>query len=155
MIDNPPERPDGVRDGRFTLNMPSALVSISVSRSVVRRVVTFRDADAESSFLVALTEIVANAIDEHVRIGRDTPVVLDVRFGNEEMVQVTDSGDGFDPTVPATPAAAHVADSDASELSERGRGLLLARALVPAIEIETSTDGTVVTLPLAGFGIIR
>lgn len=139
-------------DGGFRLNMPPSMVSISISRSAVRRVATFRDADAESAFLVALTEVVANAVEEHVRIGHGRPVVLEVRFGTEDLVRVIDSGTGF--------AGSRVASadrpSDEGEPDERGRGVALARALVPAITFDGSSGrGTVVTLPLAGFGIVR
>lgn len=139
------------RTGHFRLRMPPSLVSIAISRSAVRRVATFRDSDTESSFLVALTEIVANAVDEHTRLGDDRPIVLEVRFGVDEVVRVTDAGEGFSDRLdpPADPAVV------AGKPEERGRGLALARALVPAIEFETSGTGTTVTLPFAGFGIVR
>jgi len=139
-------------DGGFRLELPPALVSLSISRSAVRRVVAFRDSDAESSFLVALTEIVANAVDEHTRLGIDRAVVLEMRFGSDELLRVIDVGEGFS-------ADRRSVRSDAPEPAvdpaERGRGLALARALVPGIAIETSDTGTVVTLPFAGFGIVR
>ncbi|MGA9277030.1 ATP-binding protein [Ilumatobacter sp.] len=137
--------------GGFRLEMPPALVSISISRSTVRRVVTFRDSDAESTFLVALTEIVANAVDEHARLGVDRPIVLEVRFGSDELVRVIDSGEGFSTALRSVPPI----PIDGGEPDQRGRGLLLARALVPAIAFESSRTGTVVTLPFAGFGIVR
>lgn len=138
--------------GSFRLSLPPAMVSISISRSAVRRVVVFRDADAESSFLVALTEIVANAIDEHLRIGHDRPIVLEVNFGAVDSIRVIDSGEGL-PGLSDTPSSQlPIGDG---EPGERGRGLVLARAMVPTIEFETSDAGTVVTLPIAGYGIVR
>lgn len=142
---------DAPNAGLFRLNMPASLVSIAISRSAVRRVVTFRDADTESSFLVALTEIVANAIDEHVRGGHGRPIVLEVRFGADDVVRVIDTGDGFADRVDASANPGVVS----GEPEERGRGLTLARALVPTIEFETSGTGSAVTLPVAGFGIVR
>lgn len=137
--------------GGFRLNMPAALVSIAISRSAVRRVVTFRDSDAESSFLVALTEIVSNAIDEHVRLGHGRPIVLDVRFGDHDTVRVVDAGDGYAGRM--TDPIDDLADDSAP--SVRGRGVILARALVPELTFDASESGTVVSLPLAGFGIVR
>lgn len=145
------ERRDVRTTGGFRLNLPAMLVSIAISRSAVRRVVTFRDSDAESSFLVALTEIVANAIDEHVRIGHGRPIVLDVRFGDHDSVRVVDSGDGY-----AGRATDPIDDPAGGGVpSARGRGVILARALVPELTFDASDSGTVVTLPLAGFGIVR
>lgn len=138
--------------GHFRLNLPPTLVSIAISRSAVRRVVVFRDSDRESSFLVALTEIVANAVDEHARLGHGRPIVLEVRFGADEVVRVIDAGEGFSDS--PHPVAADSATGN-GDPDERGRGLALARALVPTIEFETSRDGTAVTLPFAGFGIVR
>ncbi|WP_148288727.1 ATP-binding protein [Ilumatobacter nonamiensis] len=142
---------DAPTTGIFRLNMPPSLVSIAISRSAVRRVVTFRDADTESSFLVALTEIVANAIDEHARGGHGRPIVLEVRFGADDLVRVIDTGDGFSDQIAASVKPDHVS----GDPEERGRGLALARALVPTIEFETSGAGSTVTLPVAGFGIVR
>jgi anti-sigma regulatory factor (Ser/Thr protein kinase) len=139
--------------GSFRLSLPPAMVSISISRSAVRRVVVFRDADAESSFLVALTEIVANAIDEHVRVGRDRPIVLEVNFGVVDSVRVIDAGDGLADLSGTSSSSQHPSGGD--DPGERGRGLVLARAMVPTIEFETSDSGTVVTLPIAGYGIVR
>lgn len=135
----------------FRLEVPPSLVSIAICRSAVRRVVTFRDPDAESSFLVALTEIVANAIDEHDRLGLGRPIVLEVGFGTEDVVRVIDSGDGY----PGPAAAQTGVAPDADHLQERGRGVTLAQALVPRIVFDASGPGTVVTLPCAGFGIVR
>jgi len=139
-------------DGGFRLELPPALVSLSISRSAVRRVVAFRDSDAESSFLVALTEIVANAIDEHTRLGIDQAVVLEMRFGSDELLRVIDAGEGF--SADRGPASSGE-EAPADDPEERGRGLALARALVPRIAIEANATGTVVTLPFAGFGIVR
>lgn len=130
------------------LDLPARPLSIAVGRSVIRRVVTFRNEDASSSFLVAFTEIVSNAIDEHERIDSDAAIAIEIVSGPFEHVTITDSGSGLD--------VADTSDPEAPEAGvERGRGLALARALVPEVRFESSPSGTTVTLPLAGFGIIR
>ncbi|WP_041298374.1 ATP-binding protein [Ilumatobacter coccineus] len=136
--------------GCCRIHIPPTLVSIAISRSAVRRVTVFRDDDAESAFLVALTEIVANAIDEHVRLGMDESIALEIEFGASDVVRVIDSGAGLQARSGSTGNA-----PSADGPLERGRGLELARALVPAIEFDVTERGTTVTLPLAGFGIVR
>lgn len=134
----------------IAVEVPADLASIAVARSVVRRVVTFRDDDATSSFLVALTEILGNAIDEHERIGSTDPVTLEVVSGNVDVVRVIDQGTGIDLDV--------LADHDPTvgpEASERGRGLTIARAFIADLAFESSESGTTVTLPLTRFGIVR
>ncbi|MEP6296059.1 MAG: ATP-binding protein [Ilumatobacter sp.] len=122
-------------------------VSIAVGRAVLRRVVTFRDPDAESSFLIAFTEIMTNAVDEHVRLASDRPIVVEIEQTPHDLVRVNDSGAGMSDESLVTSAP------DGSV--ERGRGLALARAFVDDIAFESSPSGTIVSLPLAGFGIIR
>lgn len=135
---------------RLTLRLTPEPVSIAISRSTIRRLVTFRGDDAESSFLVAVTEIVANAIDEHVRLGISAPVELTIRYGPSDVVEVSDSGHGLGEQTEAP----QVTDSDGYQL-ERGRGLALARAFVPDLTVVSGDDGTTATLPLVGFGIVR
>ena len=132
------------------LDLPARAVSIAVGRSVIRRVVTFRDADAESSFLVAFTEILANAVDEHRRLDLGDPVRVEIVQEPVECVRVMDAGAGI-----ALTASAPVTAVDDGEVSERGRGLALARAFVADLELESTEDGTIATLPLHGLGIIR
>lgn len=136
-------------DTCFGVELPVAEISVAVGRSVVRRVVVFRDDDAQSSFMVALTEILTNAVDEHRRRDVVHPVRLYVTGGAKESVTVLDAGGGFDSSsAPST--VAFIADPP-----QRGRGLALARAFVPMMTIESTTSGTVATLPLHGFGIVR
>ena len=139
---------DAPTAGIVRLDLPARPVSIAVGRSTIRRIVTFRDEDAESSFLVAFTEIVSNAIDEHRRIGSDATIRVEIRSGAEESVVVSDAGEGIDERA-----------ADRSEAptptTERGRGLALANAFVPDLDLDPSSSGTTATLPLAGFGIVR
>lgn len=135
------------RGATVRLELSPLTVSIAVARSVVRRIVTFRDDEAESSFLVALTEIMANAVDEHQRIGSSTPIVVEVDE-RSEVVRIADAGAGIRPgdvEVSVVPDAA----------IERGRGLSIARAFVFDLSIDSTPSGTTVALPLNGFGIVR
>jgi len=127
--------------------LPNSLVSIAVARSVVRRVTTFASDDAQSSFLIALTEVVGNAVDEHVRLGSVDPVTMTVSYDDSDTVSVSDCGQGYD----AEPAS--VVPSNPSQ--ESGRGLAIARSMVPEMAIESTGSGTTVTLPLVGLGIVR
>ncbi len=129
------------------LELRADAVSIAVGRAVIRRVVTFRETDAESSFLVAFTEIMTNAVDEHARRSSDAPIVVEIEQAPRDLVRVIDSGSGMtDESLASSPPDGSV---------ERGRGLALARAFVDDIAFESTPSGTIVSLPLAGFGIIR
>ena len=132
------------------LELPPQAVSIAVARAVIRRIVTFRDDDAQSSFLVAFTEIAANAIDEHERIGSAEPICVEVRSGSIDLVSVVDSGEGLKVESPLEPGP-----SAPKNASERGRGLALAYAFIDRMEIDSTTDGTTVRLPLTGLGLVR
>lgn len=140
------QRGQTVEMASFVVELPPSEVSIAVGRSVIRRLVTFVDADSESSYLVAATEILANAIDEHERIGSGKPIEMRVDYGDADTIRVIDAGEGF---------SADVDGGDVDESDERGRGLALARAFVDELEIASTPTGTTVTLPLAGRGIVR
>ena len=135
------------------VEVPPVPASIAIVRSTVCRAVVFRDDDSCSSFLIALTEILSNAIDEHSRIGLVSAVVVTIDSGQRDVVLVTDSGGGFDPS-PHTALAAPTVLPDA-EIGERGRGIALAQAFVPLMAVRSGPAGTQVTLPLDGLGIIR
>lgn len=132
---------------RFEVALPLSDVSVSIARSLMRRITTFVSDDAQSSFLIALTEVVGNAVDEHRAAGLDAPIVVIVDYGDADVVQIVDRGRGMRADVrPGAPA---------STSSDSGRGLALARAFVPDMTFDTSAAGTTVTLPLAGLGTIR
>ncbi len=139
----------GMQTSNVRLELSPSPVSIAIGRSVIRRIVTFRDSDAESSFLVAFTEILANAVDEHRRLGLEETIAVEITQGPTESVRVIDAGSGI------RNAGGDGMDAAADSVSERGRGLALARAFVEDLELESSTEGTAATLPLKGFGIVR
>lgn len=135
------------------LEVPPEPVSIAIVRSAVRRLVAFRDDDASSSFLIALTEILSNAIDEHDRIGNGSAVVVTIESGLRDVVTVSDAGEGFDPT--GYTAMAMPAAPQGSQVRERGRGIALAQAFVPLLSLRSGPAGTHAILPLDGLGIVR
>lgn len=144
---------EGAEDARaprsVAIEVPPAPVSIAIVRAMVRRTVAFRDDDAASTFLVALTEILGNAIDEHDRIGSFAPVVVTIESAERDVVHVRDAGAGL-----AASAGVEAADG-ADACDERGRGILLARAFVPMMELLSGPGGTRATLPLDGLGVVR
>jgi len=131
----------------FQVSLPATDIAVSIARSMVRRITTFASDDAESSFMVALTEVVGNAVDEHRTIGVTAPVIMVVTYEGPEVIRIIDAGRGIRSDVETAPP------SDASD--ESGRGLALARAFVPDMDFSVTGSGTTVTLPLAGLGIIR
>ena len=131
----------------FTVGLAPELTSISVARSIVRRMIVFVSDDAASSYLVALTEVLSNAIDEHHGAGVVDDVVMTVVFGDVDRISITDRGRGVDPTGRSDP--------EMDTHPESGRGLTLARAFVAGLVLESTTHGTRATLPLAGMGIVK
>ncbi len=142
------EMVDAFPKAAVRLELRSTAVSVAVGRAVLRRIVTFRDPDAESSFLIAFTEIMANAVDEHARLSSDAPIIVEIEQMPHDLVRVADAGSGMNDEWLAS-------SSPPDGSVERGRGLALARAFVGDIAFESSSSGTIVSLPLAGFGIIR
>ena len=128
----------------FDVELPISDVSMAVARATIRRVVAFVDDDAESSFLIAVTEVLANAVDELEHIGSTDPIVVRVEFGDDAAVSVIDRGRGITSTLTGRPPG-----------PDRGRGLIVAQAFVPGIEFHFHGQGTTVRLPLAGFGGVR
>lgn len=129
------------------IDLPVETFSVAIARSVVRRSFQFLTPEAESSFLIALTEVVVNAIDEHRRLSLDDPVTVMLQLGDEPSVIVTDRGSGFDLKRTLATAERHTPGPE----SEAGRGLTIARAFVPRLSFETDQTGTTATLPTGGF----
>ena len=126
--------------------------AVPIVRAAVGRVCAFDDDESESSFMVALTEITTNAVDEHARLGLQDPVVVELCLGNEPQVSVRDSGEGLDRD--------RASDDSHEDLLpppevETGRGIIVARAFVPELRYETGAHGTKAILPLRGFGGAR
>ncbi|MEM9041326.1 MAG: ATP-binding protein [Actinomycetota bacterium] len=126
--------------GEIALDVPSSSESLSLVRSVVRRVVDFDTFDEQSGFLVAVGEVFTNAVAAQRRAPVREPIRVVVSLGVDRCIRIEDQGNGFpgvgdEPTAPPEPVA-------------MGRGLLIARAFVPDLTIVSSTAGTSVTLPI-------
>lgn len=117
------------------------------ARHLARQHFDFEDDDVEAVHLVAFSEIVQNAIHAHLHDGIEQPI--EVTFtADPPMWSVVDHARGFDiesvldkPPPPTTAAS--------------GRGLLIAKAFVPAIQIQSGLTGTTVRLPLSGARWVR
>ena len=149
MIATSTERPVAGGSGgarRFELELPPSDVAATVARSALRRVLDFIDDDRESSFLVALTEIVTNAVDEHRRSAPGESLIVEVVLDGDPVVRVIDHGSGLDELRRRATAATPPAPDDRA-----GRGLVLAQSFVPALSFEVTSGGTTAVLPLSGF----
>jgi serine/threonine-protein kinase RsbW len=87
-----------------------------------------------SDFLVAINEIVANAV---VHAGGSGRLRL-WREGDDLLCEVTDDGPGFDPR--------RVGGPRPGPLAPGGRGLWLAQALVDTLTVSNRSTGTAVRL---------
>lgn len=127
--------------GEIALDVPCSTESLSLVRSVIRRVVQFDTFDEQSGFLVAVGEVFTNAVAAQRRSAVRGPVRVVVGLGPDRFIRVEDRGAGFpgagiEPETPTDPVAT-------------GRGLLIARAFVADLEILSSSTGTSVTLPIS------
>lgn len=93
--------------------------------------------DVDALFLVAVSELITNAIEEHRKLQIPDPVSISVD-PESVTVYVADRGRGFDPS----------ARPDRDNLGVRGRGLLIAEAVAPGLRWEPNEpDGTIFVLP--------
>lgn len=128
------DEPVGIR-----LTVPAELVHASLARACVRDAVSFRSDDHESSFLVALTEVMVNAIEATQGVpadGNRQPVVVELFGPPDARVVVSDS-------------VGH-ATQNAGKTDHLGAGLSIAEAFVADLDIDTDAGGTRVRLGLGG-----
>lgn len=130
----------------FVVRLPADDRASWFARAVLRRVVIAPD-EQLTSLLLAVSEIVANAIDEHRRHHVEQPVELHVCSGATPRATVVDHGRGLLPSGPDDLGDARPTDGWAPE---SGRGLVIAHGLVPGIEIEADDTGSRVSVPLCG-----
>lgn len=120
--------------------MPAELAHATLIRACLRDTVSFRTDDQERSFLVAVTEVMVNAIEstgvEPGADGRRSPIVVELFGPPEPCVVVTDFARTSAPT------------SATSGL--RGVGRTIADAFVAELDIDTDAFGTRVRLGLPG-----
>ncbi|HEX4905552.1 MAG TPA: ATP-binding protein [Acidimicrobiales bacterium] len=103
--------------------------------------------DRIDDLLVAVSEACTNAMEAQVRAGTASPI--DVTWAADESVfevQVTDHGDGFEPT--ELPERPPVSDPRHLEV-ERGWGIQLMRQLVDELVFDVTGDGMCVRLRLS------
>jgi anti-sigma regulatory factor (Ser/Thr protein kinase) len=119
------------REPRLELTVPGDAWALQAFRATVRRwLATASDDTAEiEDVIVAVNEAVQNAI-EHAHRRRPMPVGVTLeRTADELTITVRDKGSWTE-----------------GETADRGRGLVLMRALMDAVEIDASGDGTAVRL---------
>lgn len=133
---DPPGVMRRVDAGVVHLDLPADFRSV---RTVRREVIPFvaHDVDECAQFLVAVSEIVTNAIAEHRRLGVVAPIGVTIDPHVTRRVSVRDHGDGFD-----------LPESQVDRESPHGRGLTIAMAFVPGIAFERRHGSTTVHLPL-------
>lgn len=141
---------EGVGSNAPGFRLPlSSYEAVAHARSAIRRTIRFVDVDAEARFLTALSEVAANAIAEHQRHSIDRPIIVDVTLDHPPCVTVIDHGHGIDPHLLPSAPAADPAPTDS------GRGLAIARSLLPSMHLSSGPTGTVAFLPLDGLGRVR
>ncbi len=122
-------------DGLPRLQIEPDVEQIARARDFVRSSLGPEPVDA--LFLVGVSEVVTNAIDEHNRVGSDAPVIVAVD-PDEIAVHVADLGQGFHPR--------HRHRREV--LGQRGRGLIIAKTGAPGLRWRpNSPNGTIFTLP--------
>lgn len=118
------------------LHLPPDTTRIGEARRFVAR--TLEPLEVDELFLVAVTEVITNAIEEHRRIGCEAPVTIDIDV-DAGTVRIADVGRGYASAAVPTPH---------DLLADRGRGLMIAQAITPTMTWEPNQPtGTVFTLP--------
>lgn len=123
----------------FALEIGPELAELGLVRRLVASIVCRGERETDALFLVAVTEVVTNAIEAHQRAGLADPIVITVD-AEAPIVEVADTGDGLEAN-----------DLDGTiEADEPGWGLALARDLVPGLSWGSNVPrGTIVSLPYA------
>ncbi len=119
------------------LTVPSLLEHATLVRACLRDALAFRTDDDESSFLLAVTEIVINAIEAsaHGADVADRPdVVVELWGGPDPRVEVSDRAGGM--------------GRDVDKPDHLGAGMSIAAAFVSDLRVETDDDGTRVRIGL-------
>ena len=124
------------------LTFPAELAHAALVRSCLRDVIDFAGEDDESRFLLAVTEVVVNAIeaagvvDDH-GTGQTALIEMTVTGQPPDAIEVRDAGGGLHRRL--------------GKLGHLGVGLTIAEALVPAVDITVEGEQTCVRLGLEGF----
>lgn len=130
-----PLQPGDPMDGLPRLHIEPDVAQIARARDFVNSGLGPEPVDP--LFLVGVSEVVTNAINEHNRLGTSAQVIVAVD-PDELAVHVLDQGRGYRPE-PRQPAEA---------LEGGGRGLVIAAAVAPGLRWRPNTPtGTIFTLP--------
>ncbi len=118
------------------VKLSNNLEGIAFVRMLVRRLLPPLDEVQEPLLLGALSEVVTNAIEEHVRIGSEAYIEVTLSLGPEPKITITDHGTGFEPEL--RPSTTHTG---------AGLGLIISKAVVPEMQITSGRQGTTVVFP--------
>jgi serine/threonine-protein kinase RsbW len=136
-----------VADSAIELEIPARPEFVALARLVVSSLASTRRDLADEridDLKVAVSEACTNAIEAHHSAEtHDSVVVRCTEHADRLQIDIEDRGEGFDPaTLPAHPPV-----TDPERLNfERGLGIPLIRTLVDEVEIDSSGDGTKVSL---------
>lgn len=133
--------------GRLSFEIPARADFVSFARVVIAAAAELRsDIGTEriEDLKLAVSEAVTNAINAHVRIGRQDRIQLECLFSDDEItVVIQDHGGGFSTgDVPRLPEPDH----PDRLLHESGLGLHLMAMLTDESEVLSDEDGTDVKL---------
>jgi serine/threonine-protein kinase RsbW len=134
-------------DTAIELEIPARPEFVALARLVVSSLAsTRRDLadDRVDDLKVAVSEACTNAIEAHHSAEtHDSVVVRCTEFDDRLQIDIEDRGEGFDPeSLPEHPPV-----TDPERLNfERGLGIPLIRTLVDEVDIDSSGDGTKVSL---------
>ncbi len=93
---------------------------------------------------ISVSELVNNAVQHGNKDEAESEVIVEIGNNNGEVtIKVTDSGSGFDPTNLADPLAKE------NLLKEVGRGIFIVKSLMDEVDIQTTAQGTTVTITKA------
>ena len=132
------------------LEIPARPEYVALARLVVSSLASSRrdlTDDRVDDLKVAVSEACTNAIEAHHSADSDDSVLVRcVELEDRIEIEVEDRGSGFDPeSLPEHPPV-----TDPERLNfERGLGIPLIRTLVDDVHIDSSGDGTRVTLSMA------
>ncbi len=90
---------------------------------------------------ISVTELVINSINHGNKSEEQKSVSLLINRTNGEVsITITDQGSGFDPDTIADPLAAE------NLLKDTGRGIFIVKSLMDKVEVETTDEGTHITI---------
>jgi serine/threonine-protein kinase RsbW len=102
------------------------------------------DGSVIADIAISVSELVINAISHAGEKSPEQLIVVAIGKTNGEIrISVSDQGSGFNPDEIDDPLA------DENLLKETGRGIFIVRSLMDTVNVETSEQGTTVTITKA------